>query len=126
MSSSVTFGPRTTRGVIDMMISVSSFFFPRFPSSLPRIGMLSMPSAPAKLLVSLLWSRPPMSPVSPSRKRSVPVTVRVRNVGTSVLLDSLPTFRSPPSRLNSAAISNWMSPVADTRGVSLRFTPTFL
>ena len=125
MSSSKTFGPRTMRGVIEISTSDSSFLLMRAPNSFPMTGMLFIPSAPVKLEASLPCSRPPMSPVSPSRRRSVPVTLRVRNVGTLTGLSALPTLRSEPSRLNSAVSSIVMSPLAATRGVSVRFTPTF-
>jgi len=81
-------------------------------------------STPVKVEASLPCSRPPIRPVSPSRRRSVPVTLRVRNVGTLTGLSALPTLRSEPSRLNSAVSSIVMSPLAATRGVSVRFTPT--
>ncbi len=125
-SSSVTFGARTTRGVIEMRTSVSSFWRRRSPKSLPMIGMLFIPMAPANELASRPCRRPPMRPVSPSRRRRTPVTLRVKKVGTLIGLLSLPTLRSSPSRLNSAASSRVTSPLAATRGVRLRFTPTFL
>ena len=88
--------------------------------------MLFMPSDPAKLVVSALWSRPPINPVSPSRRRRTPVTLRVEKVGTLMGFCSLPTLLVGPRMLNSAAISSVMSPLAETRGVRLRFTPTVL
>ena len=60
--------------------------------------------------------------VSPSRRRMVPVTLRVRNVGS---LPLLPTSAESPSRLNSAVNSSVMSPAALTLGVTFRVTPTF-
>src|SRR5262249_34936979 len=54
--------------------------------------------------------------------RSVPLTLRVRNVGSSPLD---PIVVVLPRRLNSAFISSVMSPDAATRGVMSRFTPTF-
>ena len=79
---------------------------------------------PVKLSASRPWIRPPRSVVSPSRSRRMPVTFRVRNVGTLMGFCPVPTFRSSPIGLNSAAISRVMSPLALTLGVISRLTPT--
>ena len=47
-------------------------------------GCCSSPARPANDVASLFWSSPPMSPVSPSRRRSTPLTLRVRKVGTLI------------------------------------------
>jgi hypothetical protein len=125
-SAVVTLGARTRCGVIDIMISWSSWVLLREVRILFRMGMLCTPRIPAKVSVSMPCRRPPRRVVSPSWRRSVPVTLRVRNVGTLSGFAPVPTLRSAPMELNSASISSVMSPFGFTRGVISRFTPTFL
>ena len=119
-SSSVSWGARTMWGVSEIRISLSDPVWVRLVKSLLMIGTLCRPKMPVKESCSLSWRRPPMRLVSPSRTRSVPLTFRVRNVGSSCP----PSAEGAPGRLNSAFSSSVMSPEAATRGVMSRLTPT--
>src|SRR5262249_5777292 len=82
-SSSVSFGAPTMCGGSEIKISLSVPARLRLVNSLLRMGMLCRPKIPVKESVSLDCRRPPMRLVSPSRMRSVPLTLRVRKVGRS-------------------------------------------